>query len=258
MSPLEFVKPSEDVHMNVLLYGHPKTGKSMGAGSAPGPVLYLNADSPARLRVVHATYGDKIKEARVENLGSLADAVHATLDGGFKTVVLDPIGDVHRRVLEAMSSRAIRPARDFYGDTTVHLERFCRHMCELPVNFVICAHDFAVTDEATGNVEWLPWTGTSNTALGGKLMAMVDIVGYTGVRREDPLEEGGDPVFRYMSQLIDGGGRRGGDGFNCLGPAADTDLSAWERIISENLKSRGQAPAATSEPAQPAEEAAAA
>lgn len=231
--PLEFVKPDlEELHFNTLLYGAGKSGKSLGAASAPGPILLLNADLPNATRTVHLTYGDKINEVAVANITTLMDATHAVMDGSFQTVILDTVGEAHRRVIEGLSNRAIRPVRDHYGDTSVYIERFCRHMCELPVNFVICAHQYSVTDDATGTVEWLPWTGTSSTALGGKLMNMVDIIGYTAAVQRDIPDKEGEKEIAYLAALVDGNGHRGGDRFNCLGLFRDVDLSEWGRIIA--------------------------
>lgn len=47
---LNFVEPLTEAHMNILLYGPPKTGKTVGAATAPGPILYLNADRPNATR----------------------------------------------------------------------------------------------------------------------------------------------------------------------------------------------------------------
>lgn len=218
---LKFVKPHPDPHMNVLLYGPPKTGKTIGAASAPGPILYLNADRPNATRLAHEFNPDKLSEAKVEGLQTLVDATTAIESGDFKTVVLDPIGEVYRTVLDDLSGRAMRPKIQDYGDTGTHLERFCRHLCEQPVNFVIVAHDTAIKDEETGGFEHLPYTGTNNPALGAKLMAMVDVIGYCGVVTDD------EGQTSYLAQLENGAGRRGGDRFGVLGRTRALDLADW-------------------------------
>jgi len=50
MTQLQLVTPSEDPNTNVLLYGPPKSGKTVAAASAPKPLLYLNADRPNATR----------------------------------------------------------------------------------------------------------------------------------------------------------------------------------------------------------------
>jgi hypothetical protein len=231
---LRVVEPSaEPPTLNVFLYGPPKQGKSVGAASAPGPVLYLNCESPNALRFAHRLHDD-LREVRVTGLADLNATVLRLRDGkaGDRSVVVDPVGDLHRLLLEEASSRAIRPALQAYGDVSVHVERFCRALCELPVNAVFVAHEQPLKDEESGGFERLPWTGTTNPALGAKIMAMVDVIGYCGVRRE----EGKDPA--YVAQLVDGAGRRGGDRTGTLGASRELDLAEWVRTAAAPPKNK--------------------
>lgn len=233
---LQFVKPSPDPHLNVLLYGPAKSGKTVGATSVPGPVLLLNGDTTNATRYAHLLHGDQLREVRFEGLETLIDAANAVESGDYASVVLDPIGDIHRIILEGLSKRAVRPSMNQYGDTTTHLERFCRALCEKPLNAVFVAHETASRDETSGGFEHLPWTGTSNPALGAKLMAMVDVIGYTGV-----VEQEGGGV-KFMAQLITGRGRRGGDRFGVLGTTREIDIGEWI-----NLTKAATAPQAVKE-----------
>lgn len=204
--------------------------------------MLLNADLPnaphyARERDVEG----RILEVAFEGLSTLADViigVEQERNGAAKlvdTIVVDPIGELHRRLLEEQSNRAIRPTLQAYGDVSVHLERFCRRLCELPVNVVFVCHEFPVKDEATGTIERLPYTGTTNPALGQKLLGMVDIVGYTGViEREDGSK-------LYAAQLIQAGGRRGGDRYAVLGDLQPLDLSAWLALINPTTAEESKA-----------------
>jgi hypothetical protein len=219
--------------MNTLLYGPPKVGKSTGAASAPGPVLYLNGDTPNAVRFAHAKFGNAIREVRVKGLQTLVDATAAIKAGDFASVVIDPISDVYRVLLEDMSNRALSPSLPTYKDVGTHLERFCRMLCEEPVNAVLVCHDVPVQDESTDEIERLPYTGTNKTTLGQKLMGMVDVVGYCGVKVEG---EGDDQAVRYMAQLINGGGRRGGTRFDVLGTAREVDLSEWSKLATDAPK----------------------
>jgi hypothetical protein len=141
-------------------------------------------------------------------------------EGMVDVVVVDTVGECHRRLLEEASDRAIRPAINHYGDVSVHLERFCRALCEKPVSTVFICHDHPVKDESAGQMVRLPWTGTTNPALGQKLMAMVDIVGYSGVVAS---EDG--KVF--AAQLVSQQGRSGGDRYDVLGDWVEMDLGDW-------------------------------
>lgn len=227
-SNLNIVSPSAEPHLNVLLYGPPKSGKTVGACSAPGPVLLVNADRPNASRYAHGLYGDALSEVHVDGLQTLIDVTLALDAGDFASVVVDPIGEVHRAVIEDLSGRAIRPKINEYGDTTVHVERFCRALCEKPLNTILVAHETAHPDEDTGGFERLPYTGTNNPALGSKLMAMVDVIGYTGTVEDD------EGSVRHLAQLINARGRRGGDRTGALGASRDLDISEWVETAREN------------------------
>ena len=224
--------PPDQEYLNVLLYGPPKSGKTTGACSAPPDVMLLNADLPNAPRFARGRYGDHIAELDLTGdsdpvIGSMIDIVKEVRDGtNFQTVVVDPIGELHRRLLEEASGRAIRPTLNQYGDVSTHVERFCRALCEAPVNVVIVAHDFLSKDETTGQVEHLPWTGTTNPSLGAKLMGMADVVGYTGVVEHENEEP------TYWAQLINAQGRRGGDRTGTLGRARQLDLSEWTAVFA--------------------------
>jgi hypothetical protein len=229
-------KPVKDLHANILLYGEPKTGKSTGAASAPGPILYLNADAPNALVFARRTHGnDKITEVKVEGHATLLAAGRAIEKGEFETVVIDTVGETYREVLDAASSRALRPQVQFYGDTGTHIERFCRWLCEQPVNVVFVCHEQKTPDEETGVIERMPYTGTKSSVLAAKLLAMVDVIGYTG-----RVEGEGDEPDRYMATLVPAPGRRGGDRFGVLGRARDLNLSEWVGLARESAAQQPQ------------------
>ena len=232
---LSFVKPSDNPHLNVLLYGPPKTGKSVGAASVPGPTLLLNADSPNATRFAHAMWEGDLHEAPVEGLQTLITAMQVIDSGEFKSVVVDPVGEVYRILLEEISGRALSPAIQNYGDAGTHLERFIRALCEKPVNAVFVAHETSLKNEADGTFERLPWTGTNNPALGAKMMAMVDVIGYTGI-----VQGEGDAPDRYMATLVNANGRRGGDRTGQLGSARETNLSEWVELAKPCPRKRQQ------------------
>jgi phage nucleotide-binding protein len=238
MSPLEFVEPSKDLNVNVLLYGGPKTGKTVGACTAPGPILLVNADRPNASRYAHAHAEAEIKEVKIHGLQTLIDVVNEVNEnpGKYKSVVVDPVGELHRQVLEGMSGRAIRPKLNDYGDVSVHIERFCRALCDQPLTAVFTAIETKQKDEDSGGFEKLPWTGTSNPALGSKISAMVDIIGYTGV-----IQNAEGAEVSYVAQLQPGGGRNAGARFGDLGAVRDVNINEWVKLAQAELAQKGAA-----------------
>lgn len=226
---LRMRKPPVAPKPNVLLYGMPKTGKTTAAAGAPGKKLLLNGDTVNSSRRAHEIAGDSLDEAEIEGLQTLIDVGHLIKTpnaGGYDTIIMDPISDVYRLLVEDLSKRALRPSLPLYGDAGVHLERFCRALCEAPVNVVLVAHVRPFDREtADGKVSMdVPFTGSStNPTLGLKIASMVDVIGFTGILRP----EDGEPI--YAAQLIEQQGRLGGDRFNVIAPDgwAPLDLADW-------------------------------
>lgn len=225
---MKFVTPPAAPTRNILLYGPAKSGKTRAAVTSPGPVLLLNADLPNATWYAHATVPG-FKEIEWEGWPTIVEIQDGANKGTlpFKTVVVDPVNELHGMLLDGLSRGAVSPSLPTYQAANVHVLRFCRALCRSPhVNVVLTCHESPVKDESTGIVEKLPASGTTNPALAQKLMAMVDVIGYTGV-----VEEEG--VVEYRAQLISGKGRRGGDRFDALGPWRTLDLGEWFRVMDE-------------------------
>jgi hypothetical protein len=153
------------------------------------------------------------------------------------SVVVDPIGELYRRCLEDQARRVVRPPLNAFGDVGVHIERFCRFLCGTPhITTVLVCHELAQKDDAAGEFLKIPFTGTKagSETLGQKLMGMVDIVGYTGLRENE------DGTKEYLAQLIPVKGRQGGDRFNCLGDCRPIDIAEWIACI-EHYETTGEA-----------------
>jgi phage nucleotide-binding protein len=220
------VPPTGPVQMNVALYGPAKTGKTTGATSLPGKTLLVNSDRPNASRFAHETHGDRLDEIHATGLGTLVAVIEAMQTGFYESVVIDTVGELYRVVLEDLSGRALSPKIQQYGNTGTHIERFCRALVEEPVHVAFVLHENPVKDEESGSIERMPYTGTKNPALAEKIVAMVDVIGYTGVVRDSETKE-----VSYVAQTVNGGGRRGGSRWEVLQPSAPLDLSAWINAI---------------------------
>lgn len=219
---LRFVEPRPDPFVNFMLYGPPGSGKTVGACGVPGPVLVLNAERPNATRYAHLLYGDSLREARIEGVRTLVAATEAIRTGDFQSVVVDPLGALHRTLLMEVSGGAFSPTLPQYGDASTHMERFCLWLFEAPVHVVLVAHEHAHKTKE-GN-EKLPWTGTTNPAIAENLMAEADVVGYTGVAETEAAE----PM--YMATLVNTEDRRGKDRFGAIGPARELNLGEWVEL----------------------------
>jgi len=226
---------------------NPKTGKTIGASTAPPGVLYMNCDLPDATRQAHVRHSDgSIMELEMPEEGKggmlklMAEVVNAINDpkqAMVATVVIDPIGELYRRILEDLSNRAVRPTLNNYGDAGTHLERFCRSLCRSPINTVLCAHEWGYEKVGDEGMEMGIWTGTrsNSVSVGQKIMGMVNIIGYTGLIVQE------DGTKRWAAQLITGRGRQGGDRFAALDAVEDVDIQAWIAKIKAH-ESRAQHP----------------
>lgn len=231
---LEFVQPTAaPPTINALLYGPPGTGKSMGAATAPGPILYLNAEGPGATRLVHQTYGDKIREVTVTGAKTLDEAFVYARDGGGgeQTLVIDTVGEVYRILLEEISGA--RPSLQNYGDVNIKIERFIRALRDLPINVVLIAHE--QVDDEEGQATRRPMTGGKK--LPEQVMAQVDVVAYTGV-----IPATDDQPRRYVGQLVEAKGRRAKSRWvDAFGEMRDLNLTEWVQTATAASSAPAQA-----------------
>lgn len=224
---LTFATPSTaPPTINVLLYGPPGTGKSMGAATAPGPILYLNAEGPGAVRLVHQTYGEKIREVVVDGAKTLDEAFLYLRkgEGGEKTVVIDTVGEVYRVLLEEISGGRSTPSLQNYGDVNTKIDRFVRALRDLEVNVVIIAHE-QIEGEGDDQVR-RPATGGKK--LPEQVMAQVDVVAYTAV--VPPTD---DEPRKFMGQLVEAKGRRAKSRWmDALGSFRELDVSEWVDTVT--------------------------
>lgn len=247
--------PSKVPYINVLLYGPGKSGKTTGALSAAKQdgVLVLNFDQrnstfyarrhfdpDGRIREPEPPRWELGKQNTEQFINEVAVAYNQCAENNqapiWPTVVADPIGQLHRRLLDDVSRRALKPTLDHYLDVTTIIGRWAKFMCDMPCNFVMVCHERPVKDEQEGGFVRLPYTGTTNPDLGQRLVEMVDVVAYTG-RKETPDGP------KWVAQLFNGNGRQGGDRFGVLGDFREIDLADWFQAIGNPSQQQEEAAA---------------
>jgi hypothetical protein len=224
---LDLVQPERRTpRIAVCLYGPPGTGKTTAACGAPGPVLVLNAESSTALDFARARYGaQNVREYRVTGRQSLIDVSLYLRDGGDgeQTVVLDPVEDVWRILVEE-SSPSNRPSLQNFGDAGTTIERFARFLVkDADVNAIFVCHE-QLAETADGML-LMPMTGgRKNPQI---LTAMCDVVGYTAVLSQKE----GPP--RYVAKVQPDERRYAKNRNGLLAPVVDLDLSAWAKAYAE-------------------------
>lgn len=225
---IQFVNPAEIVpRFSIMLYGRPGTGKTVGALSAPGPIVYINADRPHAASKARALFPAKdIREVAFEGRDTLTDTylyVRNEAAGEVKTVVLDTVGAAYEKILKELSRNNTGKSAGLvtlenYGEANKQIAGFIESLLDLPINVVLVAHE--QIDDQEASVTRRPMTGGKK--LPEQLMGKMDIVAFTEVKQA----EGEQP--QYVGKLIDGDGYRakGGPTFD-LGEAPTIDLTNW-------------------------------
>jgi hypothetical protein len=212
-------------NFNVLLYGAPKTGKSTAAATAPGPILWINAEGPGALgyaRKIAASRGTRILEVRVERdmdaRQLLRDAIkYVRNHGELQSVVVDTLAKLRDALIRQIVVPGAKNSIQQFGEVAKILEEFVQVMRDEPVNLVLLAHQEVA--DADGDRIVQPLIGGALTA---KIPGEVDIVAYAGSFVD---EESGER--RYVGQLVERNGRVAGDRSGSLGAVRDLDLSEW-------------------------------
>lgn len=233
---LTFVDPpAAPETFNVLLYGPPKSGKSTAAATAPGPILWVSAEGPGALayaRKVAAGRGTDILEVRItrgtDARQVLRDVIQHVRDGfdpQVQTVVVDTLAKVREALIRQIVVPGAKNSIQQFGEVARILREFVQSMRDLPINFVLIAHqDIA---DADGERIVRPLVGG---ALTEEIPGEVDVIAYTHSFKD---EESGER--RYVGQLVEAKGRIAGDRSGGLEPVMDLDLSVWLGSYREAL-----------------------
>lgn len=223
---LQFVQePPAPKHLNMVLYGPTGGGKSTAAATAPGPILWLNADGPNALAFARKTArktNKPIFEVRVEPgqdvrqvLRDVIKHVKGDTVPRVETVVVDTIGKVREGLIGQLVVPGSRNSMQQFGEVAKALGGFVRVMRDLPVNLIILAHE-DIADEDGERIVRPQIGGVLTETIPGE----ADIVAYCVAHREDD-------GIRYLGQLVEGRGRRAKDRSGGLGTIRPLDLTEW-------------------------------
>lgn len=224
---------------NVLLYAPAKSGKSTAAATAPGPILWINAEGSGALGYARKTAAERgtaiheiVVNKKARNATHVLDEVYRHLRDGdeprVRTVVVDTVGKLRDALVEQLVDKTSKSSLKQYGDVADKLGGFINALRDMPVNFVLIAHADVHEDDEEGRLV-VP-------LIGGKLTETVpgevDVVAYCGTLK---TEEG----VRYVGQLVEGRGRQHlGDRSGALAGDRgfrELDLSEWLEAYREAL-----------------------
>jgi hypothetical protein len=232
--------PEPPKTFNVLLYGPMGSGKSTGAATAPGPILWVNAQGDGALRFprkVAAERGTQILEVEVPNprpnrpvdvaqvLRNVLAYWKAAHEPRPATIVLDTIGDVRERLAKQYVNPRSKDTRSQWGEVAKVLKEFTLELRDEPVNLVMIAHE-SVEDADDDRIV--------RPAIGGALTEGIpnemDVVGYCGASIDPETRE-----RRYEAVFVETKGRRAKDRSNGLGVHRVLDLSEWLEAYQQAL-----------------------
>lgn len=228
---LLFVPPAAAPQtFNVLLYGKPKSGKSTAAATAPGPILWVNAEGGGALgyaRKVAAERGTQVHEVAVPvkggNPAQILAAVYLHLRDGtepvVRTVVVDTVAKVRDALVAQFVVKGSKQSLPQYGQVADKLGGFILALRDLPINLILLAHVDQKDSEDGRTVD--PLIGGQLTE---KIPGEVDVVAYTSMHEDE------DGVRRYYGQLVEGRGRQAGDRSGALAGdrgIRELDLTEW-------------------------------
>ena len=181
LADLSFVDEDEvDGRYRVLLYGQAKAGKSVGAATAPGPIMVLSLTGPARTGSPVPAMRAAMSARSVSRANKPRPRyTHLRRNpGDFQTVVVDPVGNVYDVLLKELGGG--KPQIQHHGMVQTTILDFVKALRALPIHVVLVAHEemsgtgdddvAAVRRPMTGGQKlrtrsWRRWTSSPMSAV---------------------------------------------------------------------------------------------
>lgn len=212
---------------NVLLYGPPKSGKSTAAATAPGPIIWVNAEGPNALgfaEKVARERGTAILQLPVNRqtdarqlLRDLITHVRSGVDPQPATIVVDTLAKLRQALIRQIVVPGAKNSIQQFGEVARILSEFVQVMRDEPVNLILIAHQDVADVDGDRIVQ--PLIGG---ALTQEIPGEVDVIAFTHSFKD---EESGQR--RWVGQLVEAKGRIAGDRSGGLQPVEDLDLAVW-------------------------------
>jgi len=158
MAELEFYSPGENEWKSVLLYGQPRTGKTVCASTAPRP-LFLDCEGG-----LLSIKDRDVKAVRIRSIADL-EAAYTWLEKHgkdekreFDTVVIDSITELQVILVEDLTKKqgAQTPDIRTWGLVFTKMRSITKAFRELPYHLVFTALERTFRDEITGKVYFGP------------------------------------------------------------------------------------------------------
>lgn len=226
---VSIVKPRRaDQSFSMLLFGAPKTGKTLLAGTASevealSPILVLAVEDGSS---VLANAHSDIDVIEIEDWPTAAKVIQAVAEGKtkYKTIVVDTLGELQEHMKNHITKDGEQDMRiQDWGtikDNTVNVVKLLHRS---PVNSIFITHSERQKDENTGTVSTQPvLLGKASL---GEVPKVVDIIAYLAVAQNKETKENVRVLQTGTDGKIDAGDRFGKLDFQIVNPDFATIFS---------------------------------